>query len=78
VKPSAQRRIHEGDTAVRCVHRPEDVEILRYAKLFVAVGKSEFDCFVRSDPLARLDQCNQLTKNFGDIPAIDFIDYTRM
>ena len=74
-EPSPQRGIQQGDGSVCGIHRPQDVQIRRYAKIRLRAGQRHPCLVVLTDPLGVFDQGDQFTEDSGNVAAIDFIDH---
>ena len=69
-----QRRIHQGDRAVGHVHRPDDEEVRRDGDALAAVGKLRLLLVPLPQPLARLEERDELAERLREIRAVDLVD----
>ena len=68
-KAAAQRVVEHREAAVRRVHHADDVDVCRHAEQLVGVEELEF-----VSALIALDEHEQLTKNLGEVTAVDLIN----
>ncbi|MCY1359175.1 hypothetical protein D9M69_457320 [compost metagenome] len=73
-KAPAQGYIQPGQRTVGGVHGSDQVNILRHAEGLFRVRQFQAQRFLRTVPLGRLDQGDQLTENARNIAPVDFID----
>ena len=69
-----QRRVHEGDRPVGRVHRPDDEEVRRDAEALAAVGQLRFLLVPPSQPLAWLEERDELVERLREVRAVDLVD----
>ena len=73
-KPPPQRIIHHRQRSIRCIHRPDEIQILRQVKLFLrTLGIRQRDCMLRP-ALVRLNQHQQFPENLRKIAPVDLIN----